>query len=132
MQEACDIMGFQLGSRRDELKVVEGEAVSQLHMIQFFQFGHGATFWNARSVYNWATRARDFIVCLPEDRREARQADLLGCIEVMLAPSIMSLPCQAGPQSKANTYKKKPFENKCAEIMGEPQPHAAKAPQPRR
>ncbi|KAF7968797.1 hypothetical protein HWV62_29320 [Athelia sp. TMB] len=132
MQEACDIMGFQLGSRRDELKVVEGEAVSQLHMIQFFQFGNGATFWNARSVYNWASKARDFIVCLPEDRREARQTDLLASIEVMLAPTIMPLPCQAGTQSKANGYKKKPFENRCAEIMGEPQPHATKASQPRR
>lgn len=120
MQRACTRLGFQIGIKKDTPILVDGVSVTQSHLIRYFSFGTGNTFWNSRSVHTLATRTRDFIQQVDSSSRQGYQNETMRIIGHMLDDAILMLPCAAGSASSANSLSRPAFETRCHRAIGAP------------
>lgn len=118
MQKACAVLGFKLGHKKDTPVIVAGLPITQADLIKYFSFGTGNTFWNSRSVYALAVRARDFIEQIDISNRQAHQTDSLHIIRHMLDSTMLSLPTAPGSASSASSISRPVFESRCADAIG--------------
>lgn len=118
MEDACEIVGFRLGHRVDVPIQIDGVQVTQEHVIYYLGVGMGRTFWNRRSVYFMAVKARDELALVPYESRQVHQNDTLQIAKHMLNPSLLLIPCAAGSASTATSISKPDFEARCRHAVG--------------
>ncbi|KAF7972872.1 hypothetical protein HWV62_16652 [Athelia sp. TMB] len=118
MEAACTKLHFVIGHNKDVPITVNGTAILQADIITYFSFGLPRTFWNNRSTYALAIKARRHIQAIDRRSRQVHQSETLDIIDCMLKDSVLSSPTEPGAETTAATESMAAFNKRCKEAIG--------------